>query len=140
MAQDQEGASDSGKLVSAKEVLANLAPSGSSPSEVSKAERDYLDRFGRQSIRSQASYAHLQGIRDHYWHKSKWSFLLMFAILGMLVFQSVLLWSVGRGYLDFSKYDWLLPALLVQNLGQVIGLAVYAVRYLFSDISSQGPD
>ncbi len=64
----------------------------------------------------------------------------MGAIAGMIVFQAVLLWKVGKGQLDFAKYEWLLPALLVQNLGQVVGLAVYAVRYLFSDITSQKAD
>lgn len=105
------------------------------PSRVSKPEKDYLRRFRSRSVESQVQYAHLQGIKDHYWHKGKWSWFLMSAVAGMLIFQSVLLWMVGSGSLDFSKYEWLLPALLVQNLGQVVGLAAYAVRYLFSDIS-----
>jgi len=55
----------------------------------------------------------------------------------MLAFQSYLLVMVGRGVWDFSAYEWLLPALLVQNLAQVVGLSVWAVKYLFSDISGQ---
>ena len=97
----------------------------------------YLEEFQARSIAAQMSYAHLMGIQDHYRHKGRWSWLLMAAISGMLLFQMLLLWVVGTGYLDFTKYEWLLPVLLVQNLGQVIGLAVYAVRYLFSDITDQ---
>ena len=82
---------------------------------------------------------HIEGARDHYLHKGKWSRFLMRAIGGMILFQSGLLLLVGLGWLDFTPYDWLLPVLLVQNLGQVVGLALYAVRYLFSDISDQIP-
>lgn len=103
-------------------------------SRVSGSEQEYLRRFRNLSIDAQVQYAHLQGIRDHYWHKGKWSWFLMAAVGGMIIFQSVLLWKVGKGELDFTQYEWLLPALLAQNLGQVIGLAAYAVKYLFSDI------
>ncbi|MGS4883619.1 hypothetical protein [Roseibium sp. MB-4] len=118
-----------------QEVLRGIRlPSGQGHSRVSGSERDYLIRFRNLSIDAQVQYAHLQGIKDHYWHKGKWSWFLMAAVGGMIIFQSVLLWKVGKGELDFTQYEWLLPALLVQNLGQVIGLAAYAVKYLFSDI------
>ena len=80
---------------------------------------------------------HLEGARDHYHHKGIWSWFLMTAIGAMILLQFALLFPVGLGQLDFTPYDWLLPALLVQTFGQVTGLAVYAVRYLFSDISNQ---
>jgi hypothetical protein len=60
----------------------------------------------------------------------------MWVMAGMVVFQSVLLGLVGAGIWDFSAYDWLLPALLVQNLAQVIGLAVFVVKALFREIRS----
>lgn len=53
----------------------------------------------------------------------------------MIGYQMILLVLVGHGALDFKDYDWLLPALLVQNLAQIVGLAIYAVRHLFSDIT-----
>ena len=43
----------------------------------------------------------------------------------MVLFQSFLLWVVGSGVWNFDKYTWLLPALLVQNLTQIVGLAVF---------------
>ena len=58
----------------------------------------------------------------------------MFVMAGMIIFQSVLLGMVGAGVWDFTKYQWLLPVLLAQNLAQVIGLAVFVVKALFKDI------
>ncbi|UWQ52740.1 hypothetical protein [Leisingera caerulea] len=138
MADDEPGADGAKRpSITPEEVLKGLVAPQGGASEASKAEKQYLKRFRALSLESQTGYAHLQGIRDHYKHKGRWSNFLIFAIGGMLVFQSILLWRVGMGKLDFKDYDWLLPALLVQNLGQVIGLAVFAVKYLFSDISNQ---
>ena len=84
---------------------------------------------------------HLAGALELNLHKGKWSKFLMRAIGGMILFQSGLhLLVVGLGWLEFTSYDWLLPVLLVQYLGQIVGLALYAVRYLFSDISDQIPE
>ena len=58
----------------------------------------------------------------------------------MLLFQMIILLCVGTDRLNFEKYEWLLPGLLVQNLFQIVGLAAYAVRNLFSDISSRSGD
>lgn len=107
------------------------------PQGTSRTERQFARKTEERAVPAQLEYEHLKGVKDHYTHKGRWSFFLMCAVGGMLIFQSVLLVRVGQGRLDFSSYEWLLPALLVQNLGQVIGLAVYAVKYLFSDISNQ---
>jgi hypothetical protein len=53
----------------------------------------------------------------------------------MILFQSLLIWRVGVNAWLFEKYTWLLPALLVQNLAQVIGLALIVVRSLFKEIA-----
>lgn len=126
------------KLPKADEVLSEVSGiDQSEASESSQYELDYLEEYRLRSIKTEVDYAHLEGIRDHYKHKGNWSTFLMLAVAGMLLFQSFLLLEVGLGRLNFKDYEWLLPALLVQNLGQVIGLAVYAVRYLFSDITNQ---
>lgn len=98
----------------------------------SKASQDAFESaFKSDSAKIQSEYAHLSGLIDHYEHKRLWSFFLMVLMLTMIGFQSFLLIKVGRGAWDFSDYEWLLPALLVQNLGQVVGLAVFVVRSLF---------
>lgn len=121
-------------LPRAEDVLAEVS-GNSRPSQVSIKERKYLQRFSETAVEQQVRYAHLSGIRDHYKHKRQWSNFLILTIAAMLVFQSFLLIQVGRGQWDFSVYEWLLPALLVQNLAQVVGLSVWAVKHLFSDIS-----
>lgn len=127
--------SDDKPLPRSDDVLKGVI--GDSPSKISRPEKEYMRRFQNISVDGQVQYAHLRGIQDHYRHKGRWSNFLIAAIAAMLVFQSVLLIKVGLGMWDFSKYEWLLPALLVQNLAQVVGLSVWAVKYLFSDISNQ---
>lgn len=116
-----------------KDVLAEVKASLGEPA---KAESQYLDRFRRTSIEAQESYAHLQGLRDHYHHKKMWSWFIMALMAGMIGFQCYLLSKVGTNAWDFKAYEWLLPALLVQNLAQVVGLAVFVVKALFKDIRS----
>ena len=62
----------------------------------------------------------------------------MVATGALILFQFELLVPLGLCQLDCTAYDWLLPVLLVQAFGQTAGLAVYAVRYLFSKIRSSG--
>ena len=88
-----------------------------------------------QSVESWTKYEHYKGIQQHYQHKGRWSRFLLRAIGFLIGYQMILLVLVGYGALDFKEYDWLLPALLVQNLAQIVGLAVYAVKHLFSDIT-----
>lgn len=87
--------------------------------------------FKSEAAARQAEYAHLAGLLDHYKHKQWWSYFLMLLMVVMIGFQSFLLYKVGVKEWDFKDYEWLLPALLVQNLGQVVGLAVFVVRSLF---------
>lgn len=96
-------------------------------------ERRYLKRFAVRSLSSEESYARLKGLQDHYRHKGHWSWFLMLLMAGMIGFQSYLLVRVGQGAWSFADYNWLLPALLAQNLAQVVGLAVFVVKALFSD-------
>jgi hypothetical protein len=96
--------------------------------------------FTQAAVRSEVEWAHLKGLQDHYWHKGNWSWFLMLIMSAMIIFQSFLLGMVGSGVWDFSKYEWLLPALLVQNLGQIIALAFVVVRSLFRDQGFVKPD
>ncbi len=41
--------------------------------------------------------------------------------------SELILANVALHLLDFKHYKWLLPGLMIQNLGQVVGLAIYAV-------------
>jgi hypothetical protein len=129
--------SDEVPLPRSEDVIKGMVITGSSGSGISRSEKEYKKRFQSLSVEGAIEYAHQKGIEDHYKHKARWSNFLIGAIAAMLIFQSVLLVCVGLGVWDFTKYEWLLPALLVQNLTQVVGLSVWAVKYLFSDISNQ---
>lgn len=113
------------------EILAQIRATGSL---IQKAEQRYKMRFERATASTEEAYAHLQGIRDHYKHKKLWSFFIMALMAGMICFQSYLLYQVGIKAWDFSQYTWLLPALLVQNLAQIVSLAVFVVKALFTDL------
>ena len=104
------------------------------PRQGVKAQNKFERKFKDDSIAQQAEYAHLAGLVDHYRHKGRWSWFLMVLLLLMIVFQCVLLRKVGLGHWDFTKYEWLLPILLVQNLGQIISLAFVVVKSLFRDL------
>ena len=95
---------------------------------------EYETDSTRVFTQAQEEYQHLLGLRDHYNHKRKWSWFLLGLIAFMIFFQSGVIVAVGRDLLNLDDYEWLLPALLVQNLAQIIGLAVFVVRSLFSSL------
>lgn len=106
----------------------------SAASDPRRLQRHFQQRFNIVAVHGQKEYAHLKGLQDHYRHKSRWSGFLMVLMGFMVLFQSFLLYMVGTGNWDFTAYEWLLPALLVQNLAQVVGLAVFVVKALFKDM------
>jgi hypothetical protein len=95
---------------------------------------EFERKFEQISIQAELEWAHLRGLRDHYKHKARWSWFLMGLMAAMIAFQSFLLGMVGAGVWTFAAYAWLLPALLVQNLAQIVGLAIFVVKALFKDM------
>ena len=98
-----------------------------------------IENFTNQIVKLtpdiELQYIHMEGVQDHYKHKKWWSWFIMALMAILLIFQCTLLGLVGCGIWNFEKYAWLLPALLVQNLAQIVGLAVFVVKALFRDIS-----
>ena len=130
-----ETAPEQSQDVTAEEMLRSMEAWGAEDANAS--EEAYRRQFSQGAIQQEYAYAHLQGIQDHYKHKGLWSGFLMLIIAIMIIFQLFLIWKVGTKVWDFTDYEWLVQLLLVQNLAQVVGLAIYAVKYLFSDISHQ---
>ena len=108
-----------------------IASEGFSAEASNDGQIEYENIFATESVQAQVDYTHLKGLRDHYWHKGKWSFFIMGIMAAMVIFQSYLLYKVGTNQWDFTRYAWLLPALLVQNLGQIVALALVVVKSLF---------
>ena len=98
-----------------------------------------IENFTNQIVKLtpdiELQYIHMEGVQDHYKHKKWWSWFIMALMAILLIFQCTLLGLVGYGIWNFEKYAWLLPALLVQNLAKIVGLAVFVVKALFRDIS-----
>lgn len=119
---------DGKNIPSAGDVLSQVQTDAS---ESNFLQQMLQQKFNSDAAQAEADWTHLKGLRDHYWHKGNWSWFLMLLLAAMIGFQSYLLYKVGIGSWDFSQYNWLIPALLVQNLGQVIALAVIVVKSLF---------
>jgi hypothetical protein len=132
-----EGAFDTG-LPTLAELLAETGETSAEEDETRwQDEREFDNKFEVSAVDVERAWAHLEGLQDHYRHKKNWSTFLMGILAGMVGFQWILLAMVGWAQWDFSKYEWLLPILLVQNLGQIIGLAFVVVKSLFRDLDSR---
>jgi hypothetical protein len=130
---DDEAQSDStSQLPNVEEVKGALT---SSAAERADKEDEFLRISQNRAIQGERQYIHLSGLSDHYWHKQLWSFFIAGLMSFMILFQSFLLLMVGFGWWNFEKYTWLLPALLVQNLAQIVGLALFVVKALFKEMA-----
>lgn len=130
MSEDKRDHSTSKPLPSASDLLHLLRR----VEEYRSQEHDPYEERWENSIRAEEAYQHLIGLQEHYRQKTNWSYFLLSIIAFMILFQSGVIVAVGLELLSLDKYEWLLPALLVQNLAQVIGLAVFVVRSLYKDI------
>ena len=127
--------SENKKIPTVEQLRETISRTSSSPSE---AENEFEKSFSHDADTVASKYienSHAVGVRLHYTHKDVWSKVILLLICVMIGFQCFLLGMVGAGIWNFSDYQWLLPALLVQNLAQVVGLAVFVVKSLFSDIT-----
>lgn len=114
-----------------------------SDKDTEEKERDYefsfQDSFRQTSAQSEIAYTHLRGWQAHYEHKSYWSFFLMFIMSIVVGFQCLVIWMTGAKIWTFIDYKWLLPALLVQNFAQVVGLVTFVVKSLFDKMKNLDP-
>lgn len=90
--------------------------------------------FRSDYVRAGREFEHLNGLRAHYKHKGRWSCFIMGLMGAMVLFQSAVITLVGFHIWSFTDYPWLLPALLVQNFAQIVGLALFVVKALFRDV------
>jgi uncharacterized integral membrane protein len=100
--------------------------------ESQEKEDRFARKFERDAIGRERDYAELRALSNHYDHKSYWSWFLLGVIGSMILFQMAVIRNIGQGEWRFVGYEWLIPALLVQNLAQVIGLSLFAVKALFA--------
>lgn len=105
---------------------------GSDAEESWRYQDKFENEFSKKSVIGETEWVKLNGLSDHFWHKKLWSWVLLGVIVWMVFFQSALLIGIGLGRFDFTSYSWLLPTVMIQYLAQIVGLAVFVVRHLFS--------
>ncbi|MCM5556719.1 hypothetical protein [Pleomorphomonas sp. JP5] len=130
---EQEQGNGGGTLldVTVEEVLKEIQLGGNpvptnKPEPPEPTEGTLSDELSRER-----AFEALKAFKAHHENKKNWSWFMMGIIFLLIVFQIYLLRKVGTGSWDFTKYEWLLPVLLVQNFAQIIGLAHVVVRSLF---------
>lgn len=119
-------------LPTAEEVKKELDSTPARKRKRRREENIFEKELSTDSAERQTDYEHAKGLADHYRHKRYWSWFIIGLMSWMILFQSGTIFMVGFNWWDFTKYEWLLPSLLVQNLAQLVGLAVIVVRSLFS--------
>ena len=128
--------SENKQIPTVEQLRETISRTSSSPSE---AENEFEKSFSHDAKQVAPKYIeriYATALLQHYRQKNAWSAGVFMLVSTMMVFQCVLLSMVGAGIWNFSDYQWLLPALLVQNLAQIFGLAVIVVKSLFADIAS----
>ncbi len=63
--------------------------------------------------------------------RHQWSCAVMAWISCFLLFHITLTVAVGLGWLDFLKYQWLVPLITVENFLQIVGMGYVVVRFLY---------
>lgn len=116
-------------LPSLEDVLLSVSEEGSL-----QYEQKYEENFNQLSLSGEIEYQHLRGVKDHYTLKKCWAIFVMVMMFLMIIFQMGLLIAVGVNGLDYTKYEWLLPTLMIQYFGQIVGLAYIIVKSLFKKI------
>lgn len=73
----------------------------------------------------------LDGRRAFFKLRQQWSCAVMAWISCFLMFHIALTVAVGLGWLDFLKYQWLIPLITVENFLQIVGMGYVVVRFLY---------
>lgn len=95
--------------------------------------RDTSEEKERGILAALAEKVELEGRKNFFQLRSKWSSAIMGWIFILIIFNIGLTISVGVGWLDFDDNRWFLTTVTVETFLQVVGLGYIAVRYLFSD-------
>lgn len=86
-------------LEQAKAVVYKAQHNNNSFDNSRRLQRAFLKKFSSLSVEaeekySEAKHTHIAGLKDHYKHKARWSYFLMFLMFIMVLFQSFLLYEV----------------------------------------------
>lgn len=104
--------------------------------QISDASEKPPEGFKEQKNQSSAEKLELDARGQFIRLRGHWSVLLIIWITSLLVFQISLALMVGTEVLNFENYQWFLPLVVAQNFGQVVGMGLVIVRFLYPPKSS----
>jgi hypothetical protein len=96
-------------------------------------EKDWSDRKKAGVHEADRERIELDGRREYFRLRNKWSWCIIAWITCLILFNIALAVAIGLGWFDFTEYEWFITAITVETFLQVVGLGYIAVRYLFSD-------
>lgn len=111
-------------LAEAKRLLARDAAAAPPPASEPDSWQDVRStaRAEEVELRGRLQFLQLRG---------QWSLWLIAWISFLLFFQAALTGLVGLNILNFEKYRWFLPLVTAQSFGQIVGMGVIVVRFLY---------
>lgn len=107
-------------------------------SQALESASEVPDNFRLQRKQAQEEEAELRARLQFLDLQAHWSNWLIGWITGLLILQIILAISVGRDALNYEKYQWFLPMVIVQNFGQIIGMGYIIVKFLYPNGVSRG--
>ncbi len=85
----------------------------------------------RQRIEIETARAHSRGQKFYYQMQIIWSIILGVILIMSMVFEIWLAYGVGRGSLNFEKYQTFLWIIAGENFVQIVALCTIVVNFLF---------
>ncbi len=74
----------------------------------------------------------LDGRREFFRLRSKWSWAILIWISALVGFNMFLALGIGWGSLSFHTYEWFITAVTVETFFQIVGLGYVAAKFVFS--------
>lgn len=96
-----------------------------------RAQSDAEPEFAVARIKSQAERVEIDGRIAFFRMRSTWSIAIMVWISIFIAFHVTLTFFIGWGWLDFTKYKWLIPTMVGENFLQIVGMGYIVVRFLY---------
>lgn len=84
-------------------------------------------------IKSRAEEIELEGRIKFFALRDRWSNWIIAWISVFILFHVGITVSVGLGILDFTKAQWLIPSIVLENFLQVAGMGVIVIKFLYPD-------
>lgn len=76
-------------------------------------------------------FVETQALSDYYDLRKRWSNVLIGFVSVMLLFQMYLTIAIGKGWLVFKDYQYLISLIVGENFLQIVSMCIMVVAFLF---------